>query len=145
MQYAMRSSHEVAGAWVMRCADDLSVSLVEEKVQPQPASSLFRSTALMTLPLWATATSTSGPLDTIGWALAILLEPVVEYRVCPMARWPVRLRKSSSLNACATRPIAVQVVMRPPSAADMPALSWPRCWRANSPKKAIRAASESRE
>ena len=53
-------------------------SPVEEKVQPQPASSSRNSTALTTLPLCASASSTAGPRERMGWALLMLLEPVVE-------------------------------------------------------------------
>ena len=56
-----------------------SESVPVEQVTPQSSSRRCRSSAaLMTLPLCASASSTRGPLETMGCAFSGLLEPVVE-------------------------------------------------------------------
>ncbi len=69
-------------------------------------------------------------LETIGWALVRILDPAVEYRVCPMAERPGRRASRRSEKMSATWPIPRSTWMRLPSVLTMPALSWPRCWRA---------------
>ena len=59
-----------------------------------------------------------------------VLEPVVEYRVCPMARSPVRGARTLSSKTWATRPMSFTTVTSSPSLTAMPADSWPRCWSA---------------
>ena len=60
----------------------ISESEVELKVTPRSASSSWSSTALIRLPLWASATSRREPLVPserwTGWEFSQAFEPVVE-------------------------------------------------------------------
>ena len=70
----------------------------------------------------------------VGWAFAHTEAPVVEYRQCPTAIWPVSVLSEGSSKTWATRPISLCTRMRVPSLTAMPADSWPRCWSAYRPK-----------
>ena len=61
-----------------------SESDVEPSFAPSASSSMRSSFAFTRLPLWARATLRL-PRGSSGWAFAHVLEPVVEYRVWPMA------------------------------------------------------------
>ncbi len=58
-----------------------------------------------------------------------------------MAQAPGSARSTVSSKTSSTRPIALCVASAWPSAAAMPALSWPRCCSACSASTAWRAAS----
>lgn len=58
---------------------------------------------------------------------------VVEYRVCPIARWPVRLLRVGSSNTWDTRPMSLKTMIRSPLLTASPADSCPRCCSANKP------------
>src|SRR5207245_1982579 len=82
------------------------------------------------LPLWPRANDTSPTLRYTGWALLHVLEPVVEYRVWPMARWwPWSGASWRSSNTFVTRPMSLTTKMWSPSLTAIPADSWPRCLR----------------
>ena len=68
--------------------------------------------------------------------LRSLDEPVVEYRVWPMAWYPVSGLRVSFVKTWETRPGCLWTRARWPSLTAMPAASWPRCCSANSPKNA---------
>jgi hypothetical protein len=58
-----------------------------------------------------------------GWALRHVDEPVVEYRQCPMAKWPVSPASVRSSNTLATKPWSLTTVSVSPSLTAMPAAS----------------------
>src|SRR4029453_13265023 len=101
------------------------------------------SSVLVRLPLCASATVRAGPCCTIGCAFVQCVEPVVEERQCPIAVCPRNPRSFCSEKACVTRPMSRRTVRRPWSETAIPADSWPRCWRAKSPKYVRRATSRS--
>src|SRR5262249_45895870 len=119
-----------------------SVSEEDWNTAPSRSSSSRRASAFTMLPLWAMATGPCAGLALIGCALRTLELPPVEYRTCPMARWPGSRRRRSRLKTSATHPIAFSTWKARPSVAAMPADSWPRCCSAYSPRYATLAASE---
>jgi hypothetical protein len=98
-----------------------------------PASSA-RWRVFVRLPLWPRAKLRLPTSRNDGWELRQVLDPVVEYRVWPIARWPDSAARVRSSNALDTRPISLTTVMVEPSDTAMPADSWPRCCRAKSPR-----------
>ena len=88
------------------------------------------SAVLVRFPLWPSANPARPTPRKTGWAWIQSLEPAVEYRVWPMARWPRRPESLRSSNTVVTRPMSFITVMASPSLTAMPADSWPRCWRA---------------
>ena len=73
---ATASSMRAAG-WVASSAAMISESEVERNGTSRPRSSACSSTALIRLPLWASA-SVRRSSRTIGWAFSHSEEPVVE-------------------------------------------------------------------
>ena len=86
-----------------------------------------RSPVLVRLPLWAKASVPYLVGRKVGWAFTQVLEPVVLYRVWPIARSPGSVAKSDSVKTCETRPISLKTTMRSPSDVAIPADSVPRC------------------
>src|SRR5262249_37952433 len=111
------------------------------KMEPSRTRRSRSSRALTRLPLCATAIWPCAQSMRIGCALRSLLSPAVEYRVWPMAMCPGSASSARSSNASATCPMAREMRIFSPSALAMPALSWPRCWRAYSPRYVRLAAS----
>ena len=91
----------------------------------------------------AIATARLSPCWMLGCAFVHIVEPVVEYRVCPIAACPSSPRSFSSEKTCATRPMSRSAISCPSSETAIPADSWPRCWSATSPKCVSRATSRS--
>src|SRR6266576_884988 len=105
-------------------------------------SSSRTSLALMQLPLCPSASSPRvSSRTTIGWAFSIRDDPVVEYRVWPIAARPLSAARSGSAKTWPTSPIRRTTRRSRPSVAAMPADSCPRCCRAYSAKNMSRAAS----
>jgi hypothetical protein len=92
---------------------------------------------LVRLPLCPSASEVWPIWRCTGWALAQLLEPVVEYRTCPTPMWPSNDARSGSENTWATSPLSLKTVTVWPSEVAIPADSCPRCWRANRPKYTV--------
>ena len=71
------ASSSCSASWVESSAAMISESEVERNEIPASRSSECSSTALMRLPLWASASSRRSERWT-GWAFSQALEPVVE-------------------------------------------------------------------
>ncbi len=98
-------------------------------------ASIASASVLVKLPLCPSA-KPAGPTERYtGWALCQVLEPVVEYRVCPRARSPCKGERVRSSKTAATRPMSFVTVMVSPSLTAIPQDSCPRCCNANSPSK----------
>ena len=114
--------------------DTTWLSLVAENSRPKGRSFSRRDRALVTLPLWAVAMRPVRYSVTKGWTFSRVLAPVVEYRAwpmaCPAAGSPAR---AAGGKASLTSPSPFWQARAFPLAAAMPAPSWPRCCRANSP------------
>jgi hypothetical protein len=74
---------------------------------PISATFLTRSAVLIRLPLWARASEPYAVGWNVGWALCQLLAPVVEYRLCPIARWPLSDSSVDSSKTWETSPMSL--------------------------------------
>jgi hypothetical protein len=84
-----------------------SESVVAEKTPGTPASAaLVASSAVLTrFPLWHSARPVpAAVVRNVGWAFSHVEAPVVEYRVCPTARYPRRLPSVDSSKTWLTSP-----------------------------------------
>jgi len=81
------------------------VSLAVLKMHPSRCSRLFRARQLANCPLWAMATGPFWVSATKGWALVREEEPMVEYRLWPMAARPSSSRSVRSENTSLTMPM----------------------------------------
>lgn len=80
------------------------------------------------MPLWPIATPLPvAVVRNVGCAFSQVEEPVVEYRQCPMARWPLSEDRIFSSKTWLTRPRSLKTTIRWPSETAMPADSCPRC------------------
>ena len=82
-----------------------------------------RSAVLTRLPLWPRAIWWPAAPRATGWAFCHTLDPVVEYRVWPMARWPGSPLRTRSSNTEVTSPVSLTVTSSVPSETAMPAAS----------------------
>ena len=106
------------------------------RVPSRPASRTLRarSEVLTRLPLWPSAMEVPAEVvRKVGWAFSQLVDPVVEYRVCPMATWPFMAESVCSSNTWLTRPRSLNTSTWAPSPTAIPAASWPRCCSAYKP------------
>jgi len=103
---------------------------------PASLAASSRSSAVFTrLPLWpSTRPLPVSVVRNVGWAFSQVVEPVVEYRVCPTARCPRSELSVCSSKTWLTSPRSLNTTICRPSLTAMPAASWPRCCRANKPK-----------
>ena len=110
-----------------RASSSATRSLSEVTVPGSIPASVASCAVLTRLPLWPRANSKWSAPRYTGWALRQVLDPVVEYRVWPMARSPVRAARVRSSKTFDTRPMSLTTVRASPSLTAMPADSWPRC------------------
>ena len=78
-----------------------SESVVAEPVLPTRSTS---SAVFTRLPLWPRARLWVPSVLNAGWAFSQVVDPVVEYRVCPIPRSPCRVASVASLKTWETRP-----------------------------------------
>ena len=87
----------------MRSLSDVAPTM--PGASPRSATMRASSAVLMRFPLWPSARLPNPPIDRKdGWAFSQVHAPVVEYRVCPMARWPRSEFSVASSKTWATRP-----------------------------------------
>ena len=120
-------------------ADAIRSAITAESVVAASSSELSsvsprKARAFTMFPLWPSAMGPISVLRSTGCMLEALLDPAVEYLQCPIATLPLRRANRCSENTRDTRPMRRSACIRCPSPTAMPALSWPRCWTANSAK-----------
>ena len=69
-----------------------------------PATAWASSRVFTRLPLWPRATERTPSVLNTGCAFSQVVEPVVEYRVCPTARSPCSVVSVASLKTWLTNP-----------------------------------------
>ena len=109
MTSSSASSIESA-SWVDSSAAMISESDVERNETPRPRSSACSSTALIRLPLCASAISRRSARQT-GCEFSHEEAPVVEYRTWPTAMSPCRARSRCSSNTWLTSPWSRMAMM----------------------------------
>ena len=92
-----------------------------------------KSPVFVRLPLWAKASVPYLVGRNVGCAFTQVLDPVVLYRQWPIARLPLSVARSPSVNTCETRPISLKIRILSPSLVAIPADSVPRCCKAYKP------------
>ncbi len=106
----------------------ISLSTVVWKIDPL-ASSSSRSWAAFTRFAVVRDRNLAAPgVHHKGWAFFAVLDPVVEYRTCPMARVPLELAqriRRKDLGRQVPCPYAGVNRLSEPLAETIPALSWP--------------------
>jgi hypothetical protein len=81
------------------------VTRSESVVAPLRAPTIVARSAVFTrLPLWPSASECIPSVLKTGWALSHVVEPVVEYRLCPTARSPCKVVRVASVKTWLTRP-----------------------------------------
>ena len=89
----------------------ISVSVVAPRSRADVGSSFCtisaKSPVFVRFPLWAKASVPYLVGRKVGWAFTHVLEPVVLYRQCPIAKLPGKVAKSLSVNTCETKPISL--------------------------------------
>ena len=112
-----------------------SVVTMSESVVAAPDGTMAASSWVLTrLPLCPSASVWAPSVLNTGWALSHVVEPVVEYRVWPIARSPCSVVSVASLKTWLTRPRSLKTRIVWSSLTAMPADSCPRCCWAKRPK-----------